>query len=196
MAGSECILVIGIGNPLVEDEGVGVRIAEILMQSWDFPPRVTVMDAGTMGMGMLQLFRDFDRLVIIDALDGTGEPPGTVMHMDPEDLATSQVLHSLHDIKLSDVLLNAELMGIKPEVDFIGIQVGSMRELVTDMTPEVEAALPLALETVLKVLRSHDVEATPAKHDTDDARAIRGIRTRERMSPRATPDLDQDPPLN
>ncbi len=188
----ERILVIGIGNPLVEDEGVGVRVAEELMTRHQFPDSVVVMDAGTMGMGMLQLFKEHDRLVVIDALDGSGEPAGTVVRMDPADLAGSQVMHSLHDVKLSDVLEAADFMGHRPDVEFVGIQVASMRELVTELTPEVERAVPEAVSTVLDLLA--DLGVTVGERETRsaddrgaraiaDARVIRAIRTREEMLP-------------
>ena len=136
----ERVIVLGIGNPLVEDEGVGVRVAETLMAGYRFPEDVEVMDAGTMGMGMLGIFKEYAHVVVVDAVDETGEPAGTIVRMSPEEIAPSQVLHSLHDVKLADVLQAAALMGAEPHVEFVGVQVASMREMVLEMTPDVEDA--------------------------------------------------------
>ena len=97
---AERVTVMGVGNPLMRDEGVGVRVAEVLMSAFAWPDNVTVLDAGTMGMGILNLFRDADYMLVVDAVDGTGEPPGTVVRLSAEDIAPNQVMHSLHDVRL------------------------------------------------------------------------------------------------
>ena len=111
---TERITVMGIGNPLMRDEGVGVRVIEVLMSVFEFPDNVTLVDAGTMGMTILNLFQDCDYMLVIDAIAGTGEEPGTVVRLSAEDLAPNQVMHSLHDVRLVDVLQTAMLMGLEP----------------------------------------------------------------------------------
>ena len=175
------ILILGIGNPLMTDEGVGVRVAEVLMSSFDFPEGVEVVDAGTMGLGMLNMFRGVDLVIVVDAIDRTEHPPGTVMRLSPDDLAPNQIMHSLHDTRFVDVLQAAELTGIRPEAECIGIQVGSMKQWVTELTPEVEAALPLAADAVLTVLGEHGIAAVPRTEGGDDAAIIAAIRTKNEM---------------
>lgn len=174
---SERITVMGIGNPLVKDEGVGVRVVEILMSDFEFPSNVTVMDAGTMGMGILNLFRDCDYLLVVDAIDGTGEPAGTVVRLSPEDLAPNQVLHSLHDMRLIDVLDAAALMGTRPEAECIGVQVLDMDGVAIGLTEPVEAALPDAVAAVLQVLGERGVTAVARAGASVDARVLEAIRT-------------------
>ncbi len=175
------ILILGIGNPLMTDEGVGVRVAEILMSSFDFPDGVDVVDAGTMGLGMLNLFRGVDVIIVVDAIEGTGHPPGTVLRLSPDDLAPNQIMHSLHDVRFVDVLQAAELTGIRPEAECIGIQVDSMEQWVTELTPDVEAALPTAVDAVLTVLGEYGVTALPRTKGGDDAAIIEAIRTKNDM---------------
>jgi hydrogenase maturation protease len=170
------IVVMGIGNPLVGDEGVGPRVAEQLMSGYTFPDRVEVMDAGTIGLGMIDVFRRSDVCVVVDAVDGTGEPPGAIVKMAPDEMAPNQVLHSLHDMKLADVLQAADFAGFLPEVRFIGVQIGSMETLVTELTPEVEAAIPLVEAEVLRVLAGLGVEAEPSCDASTDADAVRCVR--------------------
>ena len=112
---NERVLVMGIGNVLMKDEGLGCRIAEELVARFEFPDNVDVIDSGTMGMSILNLFGEYDFLLVVDAVDGTGHPPGTVIRLDPEDIAPNQVMHSLHDMRFADVLQAAELIGCRPE---------------------------------------------------------------------------------
>lgn len=166
------VLVIGIGNVLMLDEGVGVRIVEEIKRNFVFPDDVRVMDAGTMGLGMMHLFRGVEFLLVVDAVDGTGHPPGTVLRVSPEDFAPNQVLHSLHDVRFVDVLAAAQLIGIMPAADCIGVQVENMSpaELTIGLSPAVEAALPRALAAVLFVLEEQGVTAAPAtSQDADPA---------------------------
>lgn len=159
------VLVIGIGNILMLDEGVGIRIAEELQRNYVFPADVRVMDAGTMGLGMMHLFRGIEFLVVADAVDGTGHPAGTVLRLSPEDLAPNQVLHSLHDVRFADVLNAATMIDIKPDADCIGVQVADMSpaELTIGLSDEVEAAVPRAVAAVLFVLAERGVVPEPAQ---------------------------------
>ena len=178
---TERIIVMGIGNPLMHDEGVGVRVIEALMSGFAFPDNVELIDAGTMGMGILNLFQRCDYMLVVDAIDGTGEPAGTVVSLSPEDLAPNQVLHSLHDLRLVDVLQAAELIGTTPEVDCVGVQIADMTEVEIGLTPQVEQAVPDAVEAVLAILTRRGVRAEPADRDLpEDVRIVRNVPGRER----------------
>jgi hydrogenase maturation protease len=173
----ERITVMGIGNPLMMDEGVGVRVMEVMMGTLQFPENVTLIDAGTMGMGILNIFQECDYLLVIDAVDGTGEPPGTVVRLSPEDLAPNQVKHSMHDIRLVDVLEAAMLMGNRPQAECIGVQIEDMGAVRIGLTPDVEAAVPAALAAALEILAEHGVTATIADNPSAEAGILEAIRT-------------------
>lgn len=158
------VLVLGIGNVLMMDEGVGNRIAEVLQRDYVLPADVRVMDAGTMGLGMMHLFRGVEYLLVADAIDGSGHPPGTVVRLSPSDFAPNQVLHSLHDVRLVDVLNAARLIDIMPEAECIGVQVENMSppELTIGLTERVEAAVPRAVAAILYVLEERGITAEPS----------------------------------
>lgn len=183
MSNEERILVMGIGNPLVKDEGVGVRVIEEMMRTLSFPDNVTLMDAGTMGMGILNLFRECDYLLVIDAIDGTGEEPGTVLRLSPEDLAPNQILHSLHDLRFVDVLQAAELMGSRPEADCIGVQIADMDGVSIGLTPAVGDAVPRAVEAALTVLAERGVTARPLEGANEDGDLLESLREGRPMGP-------------
>jgi len=161
----ERILVMGIGNVLMKDEGVGCVIAEELAARYDFPPNVGITDSGTMGMMILNLFREFDFILVVDAVDGTGYAPGTVVRLSPEDIAPNQVSHSLHDTRFVDVLEAAELIGVRPEAHCVGVQVQDMApaELTIGLSEPVLEAVDVAIDAVLTVLAERGVDVSPKK---------------------------------
>jgi hydrogenase maturation protease len=130
-------------------------------KGYTYPEGTTVVDAGVLGLALLDVFRTHDRVLVVDAADGTGEPPGAVVRIAAEDVAAPPAAHSLHDVRLSDVLQAAALLGSEPEVEIVAVQVASVEEMVTVMSPEVEAAVPLVVEAVHALLAECGVEALP-----------------------------------
>lgn len=172
----ERVAVLGIGNPLMRDEGVGVRVIEEIMRDFDFGEDVVVMDAGTMGMTMLGLLCDSDYVLVVDALNGTGHPAGTVLRLSAEDLADNQVMHSLHDMRFSDVLDAARLMGACPEGEVVGVQVEAIEQMVPGLTPAVEGSVPYAVDAVLRVLAERGVVPSPRTDVSADAAVLEDMR--------------------
>lgn len=175
---TERILVMGIGNPLMGDEGVAIRVIELLMAGYQFPDNVEVVDAGTMGYTILNLLRDRDFVLVVDAIDGTGYEPGTVVTLSPEDLAPNQLMHSLHDTRFVNVLEAAALTGIQVNALCIGIQIEKIEPWVTELHESLEDALPTAVDAVLTVLGEHGITGTPRTGGTADSLILESIRTR------------------
>lgn len=147
-AGRAPVLVLGVGNILLSDEGAGVRAAEAL-QRMDLPRGVEVLDGGTASMALLDSLSDRDKVVIIDAVKGGGEP-GTLYRFTPDDIRVhGEVITSLHQLGVLDALAHVECLGHAPKsVIFYGIEPGEM-EWGLDLTPRVGAALPRVVELVL-----------------------------------------------
>jgi hydrogenase maturation protease len=121
-------LVLGLGNILLGDEGVGVRVVERLLEQYDFPEGVRVMDGGTLGLDLLPYVEDASRLLVVDAVQAR-KPPGTLVRMAGDEipvfLDASKV--SPHQEGLQDLLAVAVLKGHLPgEVVFWGVQVESL----------------------------------------------------------------------
>lgn len=149
-----------IGNLLMRDEGVGPHCAQLLEQRYRFPDNVDVLDSGTMGMSLLGDIANYDLIVVIDAVDGTGQEPGTVFTFTPDEIARHTVMHSLHDIRFKDVLDAAALLGHQPVGKCVGVQVLDMDppDFSIGLTEPVEAALPLVMDTAVELLRQGGVE--------------------------------------
>ena len=145
------IAVLCLGNPLAGDDGVGIRVGEWLIEHYLFPEGVDVIDAGVMGMALLPHFADHDLVLTVDAVEGTGTSPGTVLRFQPDDVATYQGGAGAHDMRFSDVLQAAVLLGHQVQGTCVGVQVASL-EPGGPLAPEVEAAVPLAGETAVAIL--------------------------------------------
>jgi len=161
----ELILLMGAGNTIMADEGIGPVALEYLYKYFDFPRNVALLDVATTGLGMLPNLEGMDHLIIIDAADNSGHPPGTIIFYTPEDLANQQVMHSAHDQRLTDVLFAAKMTGIElKSVVIVGIQVQTLEQFVLELSEPVEAAIPIACAAALHCLQELGYEAT-AKPD-------------------------------
>ena len=143
-------LILGIGNILMGDEGVGVRAIERLQQeSW--PPDVTVVDGGTGGFHLHEYLRDYTPVVMIDAtMDG--QAPGTVSILKPKYASDFPRVLTAHDIGLRDLIETAALLGPLPDITLITVTIAEIKSMVMTLSPEVEAALPRVAALVRDVV--------------------------------------------
>jgi hydrogenase maturation protease len=145
-------LVLGLGNILLSDDGVGVRVAERLIGRYNFPPEVQVMDGGTLGLDLLGYVEDADRLVVVDALN-VGARPGTLARLaDDEVPAFLAPKISPHQMGLVDLLAASRLLGRFPgELVLWGVQPESL-DVGLDLSPTVAAQVETLVERVLAEL--------------------------------------------
>lgn len=157
----ERIAVFCVGNRLMYDDGVAGAVYDELVRAYELPENVTLFDVGCMGLDMLNYVDEYDFMVTVDALDGTGEPAGTVFEFAPEDaMRHSGAMASLHELKLVDLFDAATLMGYAAEGRCFGMQVEnrSPAMVTVGLSPAVEAALPLLIDTVLACLVNRGVD--------------------------------------
>jgi hydrogenase maturation protease len=150
-------LVLGIGNVLLRDEGVGVAVARHLLDDaasngLPLPDGVRVVDGGTLGLDLLGLVESTDRLILVDAVH-VGGPPGSVSIIRDDDVHGALAGHvSPHQVGVGDLIAVARLAGVLPgHVTLIGIQPGSL-EIGLDLTPPVAAAVSIAADLVRREL--------------------------------------------
>jgi hydrogenase maturation protease len=140
-------LVLGIGNLLMGDEGVGVRVVEALERASWRPDGVTLVDGGTGGFHLLEYLQEFTPIVMIDAtLDG--QPAGTVSVLRPKYAADFPRALTAHDIGLRDLVETAALLGSLPPITLVTISIAEIQSMVTTLTPAVAAAIPVAAALV------------------------------------------------
>lgn len=147
------IIVLGVGNILLSDEGIGVRAVEKLQRDYDLPPEVVVIDGGTTGMEMLEDLSNADHIIIIDAVR-SGKAPASIIRLADEQVPVFfKTKLSPHQIGLSDVLATLAFIGEQPGgVTVIGVEPVSL-ETGMALSPQVEARLPELMELVVTELR-------------------------------------------
>ncbi len=144
------ILVLGIGNILMTDEGAGVHAVEELKKRYRLSEGVEVLDGGTAGLDLLPYIANRDCLLIVDAVRG-GKPPGSVMVFEGEEIpAVLSAKLSPHQIGLSDLLLAARLKGELPKHRVLfGIEPGIVRAGL-GLSDEVRAGMDGLLEAIVE----------------------------------------------
>lgn len=131
-------LVLGLGNPLMGDDGFGLAVLARLQGDWELPASVELVDGGTWGMNLLPLIEDAEEVIFIDAIR-TGAPPGTLIEIEGDRLP-KYLAHKLspHQIDLKEVLGVAMLRGTLPgRLVAIGAESGRL-ELSTMLSPALE----------------------------------------------------------
>ena len=152
------IVVLGVGNILLTDEGLGVHVVEDLKANYTFTPQISLIDGGTMGMELLTYMRGMKKVLLIDTVNG-GEAPGTIYefpHRELEQYFTDHI--SVHEVGMQDILRiraiqenpleDAIVIGVEPESLDVGFEPSA----------PVQKALPEVKERVLRVLREWGVQ--------------------------------------
>ncbi|MFZ5831135.1 MAG: hydrogenase maturation protease [Planctomycetota bacterium] len=147
-------LILGLGNPIVSDDSVGLRVAEVLRARLADRADVTVDVDHWGGLRLMEHLQGFDRAVVIDAIQ-TGAEPGTIHHLKPHDIATQRSA-SAHDVNLPTALEFGRQAGLSlPTNDciwLVGIEAEDILTFGERCTPAVEAAIEPAAAEVLRLL--------------------------------------------
>lgn len=156
------ILVLGVGNILLSDEGIGVRVIEALEQRYVLPEDVEVLDGGTAGMELLEAMANRRHLIIVDAVVSRKSEPGALLVLRDDEvpvLFNNKI--SPHQLGLSDVLSALRFTGEFPEkITLVGVTPLSLEPHI-GLTPVVQESLEPALQAVIRTLGSSDVKVRP-----------------------------------
>jgi len=144
------ILVLGLGNLLLQDEGAGVRVIECLQAAYAFPDDVIVLDGGTLGLDLLAYIENTPRIIIVDAVKAGKEPGALVRRVNEEIPAFLGPKVSPHQVGLQDLLALAKLRGHFPDAVILwGVQAERLE-------PGLELSPPVAAQ--LETMARHIVE--------------------------------------
>lgn len=147
-------LVLGLGNPILSDDGVGFRVAQALEGRFD-PERVTVMQSSLAGLNLLGLLLGYDRVIIIDSIQTNRAKVGEVYRLHTGDFPTTQHAASPHDVSLTTALeLGKRLsLAMPQEIAIFAIEVEDVTTFGEACTPAVEKAIPKAVAAVANELQ-------------------------------------------
>jgi hydrogenase maturation protease len=146
------IVILGVGNLLLSDEGVGVHVANELVKL-ELPPGVTVVEGGTDGFRLINVITEADRLIVVDAVKGGGAP-GSIYRFDINEVQNcpSGFKTSVHQIGILEVINLSGLIGKTPQTTVIGIEPESL-EMGMELSPKIKSKIPRIIELVLEELK-------------------------------------------
>jgi hydrogenase maturation protease len=151
------VLILGIGNYLMADEGLGVHLAERINKE-ELPHGVDVLDGGTGGFHLLEYFEQYERVIIIDAtLDD--RPAGTVRLIKPKFAADFPQAMSTHDIGLKDLVGALQLLGTMPEIDLYVVSIKSIQEQGIELSWEISLAIDKLIHRIKERIAQYNLIA-------------------------------------
>ncbi|MZP29714.1 HyaD/HybD family hydrogenase maturation endopeptidase [Heliobacterium undosum] len=155
------IIVMGLGNLLFTDEGLGVHAIRRIEAGYAFSPEVELIDGGTLGLILLEHLEEASHFLCIDAVNA-GQAPGSLVRLEGEELPRYLgVKMSQHQMGFQEVLALASLRGTLPDqMALVGVQPESL-EWGTELSPTVAATLPAVTGAVLELLGRWGVSVTP-----------------------------------
>lgn len=137
------ILILGIGNPLFSDEGIGPYITEEL-KKYALPINIDIIDGGTGGFGLIQYFQQYDNIIVIDAVD-MDAAPGTIRKLKLSDVTgKTHTCHSLHQTSFTETVQLANTLGSYSQIVIFGVQPENTKDL-GGLTPEVKKIVPILI---------------------------------------------------
>ena len=144
------ITVLGVGNILYQDDGVGIRVVEALSKGYDFSDNVTIVDGGVLGINLLGIISMAGRLIVVDTVINHGRPG------DLHRLAHHEIPHrilaknSLHQVDLIEALTLCQALDHVPNTTIIGIEPLNLNTLNENLTPLIQSRLPDLIQKVLE----------------------------------------------
>jgi hydrogenase maturation protease len=153
-------ILIGLGNPILTDDGVGVKVAYEIERKFgeNIPKNLTITEASVGGLRLMELLEGYDRAIIIDAIQTrNGHPIGSIFRLNLSDLrefSPTQHSASAHDTSLVTALDAGIEMGMKLPLDItiFAVEVENIMDFSEQPTPAVAAAIPLVIEMVLDII--------------------------------------------
>jgi len=144
-------LILGLGNSLLCDDGVGIYVAAELKNRVN-RPELTVMETGVAGLSLLDLLVGYDRAIIIDAIQTVGGKAGQIYRLDPKAFDTALHTASAHGIDFTTALEFGKKLGLPlpQEIVIFAVEASDVSTFNEECTPEVKQAIPVCVEMVLR----------------------------------------------
>ena len=143
-------LVLGLGNPILSDDGVGLRVAEELKGKVD-QQEVTVMETSMAGLSLLDLLAGYEKAIIIDAIQTVGGKAGQIYQLDPEALDFTRHAASPHDVNFATALELGKRLGLAlpTQIVIFAVEVADASTFSEECTTDVRRAIPVCAKMVI-----------------------------------------------
>jgi len=146
------IVILGIGNILFCDEGFGIRVIEKLLERYDFPENVLVLDGGVLGLSLLGVMTEADHLIVIDAVKNRGKP-GSLHRLKRKDLPQRiRAKASLHEVDFIEALTMCQALDKVPETVILGVEPEDIETLGIELTTTTRSKIDPMIDMILAEL--------------------------------------------
>ncbi len=146
---AEQILILGIGNLLFTDEGFGVHVMQQLDSEYDFDDNVMAVDGGVLGLNLISVISDADKLIVIDAVKDR-QPPGTLYRIDKEGIPERiRAKNSLHQVDFLETLAVCQALEIHPETVIFGVEPEDIESFGIELSKTTASKVDKMIEMVL-----------------------------------------------
>lgn len=152
MARTRQITILGVGNILFSDEGVGIHVVQALSDAYSFPDNVSLEDGGVLGVRLLGMISLADDLIVVDAIRNGG-PPGTLYRLQGDDIPMRILAkNSLHQVDLLEALTLCQALDKVPETVIVGVEPQDIESLGLELTSAVQARVGDLMDMTLREL--------------------------------------------
>ncbi len=149
---SKHIMILGVGNLLLTDEGLGIHAVNLLEECYEFPQNVSVVDGGVLGLNLLGVISEADHLIVIDAVKN-GEAPGTLYRLEGKDIPERiRAKNSLHQVDLLETLTLCQALDKTPEIVILGVEPKDIETMSIDLTPDIREKIDEIIRMILAEL--------------------------------------------
>jgi hydrogenase maturation protease len=146
---TEHVMILGVGNILLSDEGFGVRVVEALEERYDFPDNVSVIDGGVLGINLMGIISEADQLIVVDVIRNGGLP-GDLYRIDGDAIPERiRAKNSLHQIDFLESLTLCQALDKVPETVIVGIEPKDIETLSVDLTAATADHIDDVIQMVL-----------------------------------------------
>ncbi len=162
------IAVIGIGNILFNDEGLGIYATQFIKQNYDFTPQIELIDGGTLGMNMIHYYQSYERVLLLDTISvDENSPAGSIYNLDAKILqGLGSCRKTAHEIEVLQTLELGALAGDMAEIQIIAMVPEEMDSVVMALTAPVQQAMPLFIKIIIEELQKWGIQASPQEQRT------------------------------
>ncbi len=151
---SQSILVMGVGNYLMGDEGIGVHIIQEMAKR-ELPDKLDILDGGTGGFTLLGCFESYPVIIFVDAT-ADGKDPGTISMIRPRFASDFPSALSVHDVGLKDMVEAVYLMDMVPDIYLITISIAELKPMTLELSEPVNAAIPRTIDKIIELIEDLD----------------------------------------
>jgi len=145
-------MVLGVGNLLFTDEGVGIHAIQTLLEQYEFSQNVSIEDGGVLGINLLGIISEADDLIVVDAIKNGGAP-GTLYRLEGDDIPKRILAkNSLHQVDLLEALTLCQALDKVPETVIVGVEPEDIETVGLELTPPVQEKMGDLIAMVLREL--------------------------------------------